>query len=381
MATSEERVTDRAAATLKRALVGVLQLRDTPESIALGAAVGMFIGLTPTVGIQTGLALLATIHWRVNRTAALIAVFISNPFTTGPVYAVDYIIGKAILRNGPPLGHLVEAVKNSEGIRQQFALLFHFGWPLLLGGIVVGFALAVPTYFIVLSLIRNERRVMGVDLTKGVDRRVVARWRWRSLVLASASARREALLRDAGFWFEIIVPEVDETPSAGVPSWRAAEEIAARKGHDVARKHGRGTILAADTIVEVDGEILGKPADAADARRMLERLSGSRHRVITGVALVDGRTGSTETDHAATDVKMKELSAEEIDAYVASGEGLGKAGGYALQESGDQFVEQVDGSVSNVIGLPLELVEKLLDRWEHEHRTKLLSKLTRGGKR
>ena len=373
MAQPKQSLARRLAAPVKRALVSLLQLRDSPESIAFGAAVGMFIGLTPSVGFQTVLALLASIHWRVNRTAALATIFVSNPFTTVPVYAVDYVIGKAILRGGPNLRELVEAARESHGLHARLGLLLQFGWPLMLGGIILGLVFAAPTYMIVLKLLRNERRVLGVDLTGNVDARLVARWRWRPLVLASRSLRREMLLRDAGLWFEVIPPEVDETLPAAVPAWRAAEELAVRKARWVARVRGKGIILGADTLVEVDGEILGKPSDSEEARRMLRRLSGRPHRVITGVALVDARTGEAEVGHASTELKMKDLAPEQVASYVASGEGVGKAGGYALQESGDRFVESIEGSISNVVGLPLELVQKLLRRWESEHKRRIIT--------
>ena len=378
--TPQESLFDRIAQSLKRALVSLLQLRDSPESIAMGAAAGIFIGLTPTVGFQTILALAATIHWRINRTAALIAIFVSNPFTTVPVYSIDYIIGKAVLRNGPQVRELIDALRLSDDLPGRIAVLIQFGWPLMLGGIIVGIVVAVPTYFIVLSLIRNERKVLGVDLTLNIDRRLLARWRGKPLVLASASARREALLRDAGFWFDVITPDIDETFRPGIPPWRVAEELAEAKAREVARVHGKGVILGADTVVDLDGEILGKPANTDHARRMLEKLSGTQHRVITGVALVDAKTGDAQVDHASTAIRMKKFTDDEIDAYVASREGVGKAGGYALQESGDRFVENIDGSISNVIGLPMELVQKLLVHWETAHKTKLLTKLTRGVK-
>jgi septum formation protein len=117
-------------------------------------------------------------------------------------------------------------------------------------------------------------------------------------------------------------------------------------------------VLAADTLVLLKGRILGKPADAADARQLLRRLRGTRHRVVTGVALRWGEVERTGADE--TVVVMKRVTDEAIDAYVATGEPMGKAGAYAVQEEGDRFIERMEGSYTNVVGLPMELVARML---------------------
>jgi septum formation protein len=150
---------------------------------------------------------------------------------------------------------------------------------------------------------------------------------------------------------------VDETLPPGVAPESAARAIAERKARAVADATDDG-VLAADTIVvAASGEILGKPRDADDARRMLGALSGTTHRVITGVCLATHRGVRLAGASATTRVTMRALVPAEIDEYVASGESFDKAGAYAIQESGDRFVTGVDGSWTNVVGLPLETVE------------------------
>jgi len=183
------------------------------------------------------------------------------------------------------------------------------------------------------------------------------------LILASNSPRRRELLRQAGYRFEVRPPPIDEQGAGGAVSPGAhVEGLAYLKARAAIAAHGltEGLVLGADTIVELGGRIIGKPADEADARRILSALSGSEHHVLTGLALVDVAAGRRHLAHEVTRVRMRVMTAEEINAYVASGEALGKAGAYALQETGDRYVERIDGSLTNVVGLPMELLERLL---------------------
>ncbi len=188
------------------------------------------------------------------------------------------------------------------------------------------------------------------------------------LVLASASPRRRELLSGLGLDFEVRPTDVDETVLAGespaehVQRLAEAKAVMAAEAAASSSADGGELVLAADTVVVVDGEILGKPRDDADARRMLERLSGHGHEVLTGVA-VRGPAGEPLLAAVeATRVRFAELTAEEIDWYVASGEPMDKAGAYAVQGLGALFVEAVDGNYSNVVGLPLPVVYRLLRR-------------------
>ncbi len=191
------------------------------------------------------------------------------------------------------------------------------------------------------------------------------------LILASASPRRKTLLEGLGLTFEVVPSGVPEDGGAGSALERApalalakAREVAARLTipHSAFRIP-QCLVLAADTIVECGGKNLGKPADAAEARAMLRGLSGRTHQVVTGVALVDAATGRAETGAAVTDVTIRRLTDAEIAAYVETGEPYGKAGAYAIQGLGGLFVEGIRGSHSNVIGLPVTLVQDLLRRF------------------
>ncbi len=225
------------------------------------------------------------------------------------------------------------------------------------------------------------------------------------LILASTSPRRRDLLRQAGYRFVVRPPPVGERgvrphgpPGAYVESLAYLKAEAAIEAHGLrdglvlqpdervprggppgpphakppcqGRAAGRETrraeprgdrlVLGADTAVELGGALLGKPADPDEARRILTRLSGTRHRVLTGLALVDPARGRRLLAHEVTRVRMARMSPEAIDAYVATGEALGKAGAYAVQETGDRYVEAMDGSRTNVVGLPMELLERML---------------------
>ncbi len=181
------------------------------------------------------------------------------------------------------------------------------------------------------------------------------------LVLASASPRRAELLRTAGFTFDVRPADVDETPRPA----EAPATYALRVARDKARAAADRTtdevwILAADTVVVVDGQILGKPSTDADARRMLSMLSGAVHEVLTAVVV---RHGASETSEVvSTRVRFTELSQAEIDWYVESGEPEGKAGAYAIQGLGSRFVDWIEGSWSNVVGLPVATVYRMLGR-------------------
>ena len=181
------------------------------------------------------------------------------------------------------------------------------------------------------------------------------------IALASASLRRRDLLREAGVTFRVVPQEADETPPARATPVEAAIAIARRKALRAARDLDL-PVLAADTIVvAADGELLGKPADDSDAQRMLGKLSGTTHLVVTGVCLAQRRGRDVRAASDTTRVTMRTLTPEEISEYVASGESRGKAGAYAIQETADRFVTGVEGSRTNVVGLPMELVMRMLD--------------------
>lgn len=183
------------------------------------------------------------------------------------------------------------------------------------------------------------------------------------LVLASRSPRRRQLLEEAGFEVVVIPPRGDETlPENETDPHRIAWTLAMRKARSVWLQQGEGIILGADTITVLDGEIIGKPADTEDARRILRKLSGTRHEVITGICLIDASNGNVVCGTDETGVRMKQLTEAEIGEYVASGEAMGASGAYKIQESADRFIEEIEGSLSNIVGLPLDLLNQLLGR-------------------
>jgi len=179
------------------------------------------------------------------------------------------------------------------------------------------------------------------------------------LVLASASPRRRELLAAAGYRFEVLPSDVPEIPHAGESPEMFARRIAREKASDVARRQPHAYVLAADTVVVVDGTVFGKPTDRSDARRMLQALSGRAHRVLTAVALAVP-AGPVETVLVESRVAFRPLAASDIDAYLALEEPYDKAGAYAVQGYARRFVAAVDGSQTNVIGLPMEVVTRLL---------------------
>ena len=179
-----------------------------------------------------------------------------------------------------------------------------------------------------------------------------------TIVLASASPRRQELLRQIGCTFRVVVSDAEELSGDSISPDRLAAENARRKAKDVAAKEGGNvSVLGADTVVAVDGMILGKPKDAADAARMLRLLSGRQHFVYTGIALA--YKGEVYEDVVRTEVWVDELSEKEIDAYIATGEPMDKAGAYAVQGIAAKFIPRIDGSFSNVVGLPLHAVKEL----------------------
>ncbi len=187
------------------------------------------------------------------------------------------------------------------------------------------------------------------------------------ILLASASPRRRELLAAAGLTFTVEASDVDESVEDSLAPEAVAELLAVRKARAVAERHpGRAClVIGSDTIVavELDGgwQLLGKPEDARHARTMLDALSGSRHQVVTGVAVVDARDGATRAGFERTWVTMRTLTEAERVAYVASGEWQDKAGGYAIQENADAFVTSLEeGGFDNVVGLPVALTLKLL---------------------
>lgn len=186
-----------------------------------------------------------------------------------------------------------------------------------------------------------------------------------TLILASSSPRRAAYLRQLGFSFRRVPPEVDERRYRAERPRNYVRRLALEKTRTVAERFPSRWVVGADTTVVVDGVFLGKPADDDDARRMLRRLSGRSHRVVSGIALVCEDAKFCHAAVATTRVFFRTLSRADIGWYVATGEPMDKAGAYAIQAKGGLLVERIEGSFSNVVGFP---VEKFFELWKRAGR-------------
>ncbi len=182
------------------------------------------------------------------------------------------------------------------------------------------------------------------------------------LILASASPRRRQILDMLGFAFTVEASDIDETPDEGMPAQDIPRDLAVRKALAVSRARPESLVLGADTLVELDGDVLGKPRDEAEAVAMLKRLNGRMHRVFTGIALAKGGepmgsgTGRSEVFFALRDET-------ELIEYVRGGEPMDKAGSYAIQGRGAFLVEKIDGCFFNVMGLPVQRTLELIAPW------------------
>ncbi|HSW35365.1 MAG TPA: Maf family protein [Candidatus Limnocylindrales bacterium] len=180
------------------------------------------------------------------------------------------------------------------------------------------------------------------------------------LILASASPRRAMLLSQVGIPYQVIIPDFSEMITEDIAPDQLVLEFAMKKARSVSCRLRSGLVLAADTVVWHRGKILGKPDNEEDARRMLRLLSNECHKVLTGIALVDVAAEKYETGYSETSVWMKQLSEEIIDAYIATGEPMDKAGAYAIQGRAAIFIAKLEGCYFNIVGLPLGLLHDLL---------------------
>jgi len=181
------------------------------------------------------------------------------------------------------------------------------------------------------------------------------------IILASKSPRRRQILKDAGYEVTVVEPDASEGILKGERDpHKITILLARRKAESVRKKVKDGIILGADTVTFYNGEVIGKPTDENDAVRILKKLSGTTHSVVTGICIIDAKSGKTLCGSAQTIVTMRNVSEEDILRYVKSGKSAGACGAYKLQERDDQFVQQIKGSYTNVVGLPLELLTDML---------------------
>ncbi|MFH1716126.1 MAG: Maf family protein [Planctomycetota bacterium] len=201
---------------------------------------------------------------------------------------------------------------------------------------------------------------MGPYATQGES--IPARRDLPSIILASASPRRRQLLSEAGYEFTVVVPNIDEStfPSDRIDVREYTELLALAKAKSVAQMHETSVVIGADTVVDFDGRIIGKAADAADAESITRTLFSKPHKVVTGLAIVRLSDNTRLVASDSTTVYPRRLTTEQIAQHIEGGSWRDKAGAYAIQENGDEFVERIEGSLTNVMGLPMELLESLL---------------------
>jgi septum formation protein len=344
----------------RRFIRPIVTAHGTPHAVALGAAIGMFVALTPTIGIQMIVAAFIATLFGANRLVAVAMVWLSNPLDAVPLYWLDHFIGVKLFGG---------EVINSEFIKERIAqvgvsnwwqvadiLTGEVFWPMLIGGTILGLATGIPLYAITLWALHARQARVRAYLRQALGE--------RRLILASSSPRREELLRRWGYKFEVAEPNVSEITESKFSPNKTARHNARRKAQAVARKVAdlNAVIAAADTLTVLEKKLIGKPADEADAERILGELSGTRHSVITALCAVDGRTGRMIVDDDEAFVHMRKLSKKEISDYVKSGEAMGKAGAYAVQETADKFVKKIVGNFDTVVGFPRDVFEKMMHR-------------------
>jgi septum formation protein len=186
----------------------------------------------------------------------------------------------------------------------------------------------------------------------------------KSIILASASLRRQQLLTQIGLEFSVEPSCLDEDLNYEMDFGYLAADMAFQKAMTVAKKHDKGLILGADTIVVLDNEVLGKPTTLREAKEMLHLLSGRWHRVFTGLSLVDAATKHYINEFEESRVKFKDLDSLEIQNYIKTGEPMDKAGAYAIQGKGALLVEKIEGDYYNIVGLPLFKLNSMLAQFD-----------------
>ncbi len=186
-----------------------------------------------------------------------------------------------------------------------------------------------------------------------------------SFILASTSPRRQQILTEASYEFTVVPPDIDESafPTEGIQPGKYAEQLALVKAKNVAEKYPHCLVIGADTVVDFEGQIIGKPADAKEAEHITKKLFSAPHKVITGIAIVKLRDSIELSQSDTTIIYPRKLTPQQITEHIKGESWRDKAGAYAIKENGDEFIERIDGSLTNVMGLPMELLERLLRRF------------------
>jgi septum formation protein len=182
----------------------------------------------------------------------------------------------------------------------------------------------------------------------------------RKIILASGSPQRKKLLKIIGLDFEVEKSSYQENVTEKLPANKLAQKLAFGKAQDIAQRHKNAIVIGADSFVILGKEFLGKPHTSQKAREMLKKISGKKHQLITGIAIIDTKKNKIFTDYEITEVWVKKLTDQEIEEYVKTKEPLDKAGGYAIQKLGCILIEKINGGYTNVVGLPINMVYKYL---------------------
>lgn len=184
----------------------------------------------------------------------------------------------------------------------------------------------------------------------------------KKIILASGSEARKKLLENIKLDFEIQKSNFEEVMDPSTPPEKLAVELALGKAQDVAKNNKNAIVIAADSFVILDNEYLGKPHSAEEARIALRKISGKKQNFVTGIAVIDTDSGTTITDYDLSEIWMQEISDQEIEDYIRTGEPFSKAGGYAIQEIGSIFVKKVNGNHTGIVGLPINKLYKILTK-------------------
>lgn len=192
----------------------------------------------------------------------------------------------------------------------------------------------------------------------------------KSIILASASPRRKLLMQQAGYRFSVVVSDVDESrfEAEGLDSAEFAKRLAMAKAKAIAAKYSDSIVIGADTVVDFQGLIIGKPANKNEAEEITRKLFSRPHKVITALAIVRLSDGIEIVDSDTTWVYPRELTEEQIADHIKSNNWQGRAGAYGIKEKGEEFVERIEGSFTNVCGMPMELLEKMISYCDRIHR-------------
>jgi septum formation protein len=184
-----------------------------------------------------------------------------------------------------------------------------------------------------------------------------------SIILASASPRRKQLLAEAGYKFRVVPPEIDESAFEGAGTCECAKRLALAKAREVAGRFPDSLVIGADTVVDFQGEIIGKAADEKEAEVIIRKVFSAPHKVITGVAIVRVADGVEIVESETTTIYPNVLTDKQIAEHIKGGTWRNKAGAYAIKEGGDAFIEKIEGSLTNVMGLPMELLGRMMGRF------------------